>query len=236
MFRRILFLFINCFFFFACGNAPPINNNAKPKKENTGQITDYPKKGILTGIELKRGQEKINPTFTARSGDTIFFCSSKGRIEIADTVSRDRKLFIDLHVGIMVDKIYVLCLPERRWLWVWQETYEEGIESDFALFTSGNPDPVWKLKFKDPNPGMPVADGNAVYISTLGRVAKISLTDGHPVWVKEGLYNSYKFSFMKIDKPVVFPDKVIFVDFPIPGHRDSRDSLFLDPLTGERKK
>lgn len=232
---RILICFVISILVFSCANDTTVDTGYKIKKDTTKK-SEHIGKDVLSGIEMIKVVEKFNTIFTISFGDTIVFCTTKGKVEIADTLDHIRKPFVDLKVKFMLDKIYVLPLSKTKWFFVWQESSMDGIETDLAVFDQGNPDPEWKIRFTDPDPGIPVVDGNVAYVSTLGRAAKISMSEGRVLWTKDGLYDQYKAAFRKIDKPIVFPDKVIFVDFPIPGRRDYRDSLILDPITGERKK
>ncbi|MCX6312778.1 MAG: hypothetical protein NT084_14240 [Bacteroidetes bacterium] len=234
--REIIFPILLCFFFFSCGNNNKTVKKVQTKDTVTVRKPSEIKSGLVFGTEIVM-QQKMSAVYAmGRIGDTLIYCSKKGIIEIADTNQKFRRQIVDLKVGILVDEIFVIPHPENKWFFVWQETYQEGIRTYAALYKAESLKPEWKIMFPVPNPGRPVVDGEAAYISALGVVGKISLDDGSFIWKHDSLFNQKKFSFQQIEKALVYTDKVVFVDYPKPGFREVRDSLFLDPITGVRKK
>lgn len=92
-----------------------------------------------------------------------------------------------------------------------------------------------EISLYESNPGRPVVDGTAAYISTLGMVSKILVENGDVVWKKDSLFNMKKLQFQEIQSAQVYSNEIIFIDFTAPGIRDYRDSLILDPITGQKK-
>lgn len=234
--RGIIFpVLISCWLF-SCGTNKVDNKKVIPTDTISLQQPSSIKPGLIEGTEIFTVQKNPGIYAMGRIGDTLIYCSKKGEIEIADTNNRIRHQIIDLKVPMLIDEIYVIPLSENKWFFVWQETFQEGVRSYAALYESGSSKPEWKILFSVPNPGRPVVDGNHAYVSALGVVGKISLNDGSFIWKHDSLFNKSKFPFQKIEKALVYPDKVIFIDQPVHGIREFRDSLILDPISGNRKK
>ncbi len=232
---KIIFPFIVCFFFFSCGNKGDSNKTIPPTDTSSLKKVAQLKSGLIEGLEIVKFQKVPNVYMMGRIGDTTLYCSEKGKIEISDSINK-RHQIIDLKVVILVDQLYVIPRTDHKWFLVWQETFQEGIRTYAALYDDETQKPEWKILFPVPNPAKPVVDGDVAYVSALGVVAKISLNEGSIIWKQDSLFNQFKLSYQKMEKAHVYPDKIVFVDFPKPGFREVRDTLVLDPITGVRKK
>lgn len=236
MFRKTIFTLGIGIVFLSCGNDANVNKPIKIKDtlaENKARVI---KSGLVEGIEIIRIPKSRENNSMGRIGDTLIFSTVKGEIEISDTLQNGKHKIIDLKVPIILDKLFLVPRPNNEWLVVWQETFQEGIRTGVALYAEDPMKPKWKVLLPVPNPARPVVDGNDVYVSALGLVGKISLADGNFIWKKDSLFDQSNLAFQKIEKALVYSDRVVFVDFPIHGLRERRDSLVLDPETGNVKK
>ncbi len=224
--------------FYSCGN-----NFTEVKYDTLKAVPHmkaHPKEsfkmGLTDAIEIIKGNRTPYDEGFARSGDSLYYCSYKGKVELSDTMRKKRILLFDLKSEFMVDRIFIIPITGKGWMVSWQETDHEGVKSYAAVFKTGMEKPEWKLRFLVPNPGIPVLDGQDVYVTYLGTVAKISTEDGKIKWKYDSLFNTTNQPFKKIDRPRVFDNRVEFVDFPIEGRRQKRDTLRVDPVSGERLK
>ncbi|HET6992571.1 MAG TPA: hypothetical protein VFJ43_14655, partial [Bacteroidia bacterium] len=113
---RIIFFLAVCLFLNACGNNNPSGKkNRVPVIDSASQKTVSLKAGLVDGIELFRGLEMPPVEMNGKSGDTLIYCSSKGRIEMADTIHRVRKLVIDLHTQFLINKVFLVPCPDQKW-------------------------------------------------------------------------------------------------------------------------
>jgi len=231
--RHNHFFFILLLLFCSCGGAPTTIENTPKKKKEKSDVTEDFKDGLLVGTEIIKGAKTPYDEAYGRRGDTIFISSYKGKIEMGDTLLKQRVFLFDIHSEFMLDKMYIIPLSDKTWFVSWQETDHEGVKSYAAVYKTGEPKPEWKLFFDVPNPGIPVLDGKDVYVTYLGIAAKVSVADGKYRWLHDSLFNTAREPFKEFEKPRVFNDRVEFVDYPNPGHRERRDTLRVNPVTGE---
>jgi hypothetical protein len=235
MLRTIHFLPLIILFFCACGSSKTANNHdsVKVHKKEKIKVAESFKKGIVAGTEIIKSNKTPYEEGFGKFDDTTFMCAYKGKVEMTDSMGKNRQFLFNLNVEFMIDKIFILPLSGKRWLVSWEETDHEGVKSYAAVYKTGDAKPQWKLLFDVPNPGMPVLDGNDIYITYLGIVAKLSVDDGKFKWQHDSLFTMMREPFKKFEKPRVFDDRVEFVDYPNPGHRERRDTLIVNPVTGE---
>jgi len=195
--------------------------------------SDSSRKDIELGIILQPVRERADLNFFRRIGDHIYFCSSKGKIERSDTTGKNRELLVDLKVHYIIDKVYLLPLPDNEYVVCWQETTYEGLKSNVCRFKTGNTDAEWKIKYNAPDPGVPVLCDGYLYLSTLGRICKVNANDGHGIWLHDSLYETTSMRYKKFDVPKIYPVSVLFFDFPIQGRKGKRDSIWVDNQTGK---
>jgi hypothetical protein len=72
------------------------------------------------------------------------------------------------------------------------------------------------------------------YVTALGLVGKMNMLEGTYVWKADSLYEPIKKRFHKFDQPLVYENEVHFVDLPIRGRKERRDTIKLDRFTGAR--
>lgn len=236
MFRSSLCISFLLLFFCSCGNGPTVIEHVPKSKTNKPAVpkaTENFKKGLVYGLEMKKSNRTPYEDAYAKVGDTVFICDYKGKMDMKDTLSQKRSFLFNLHAEFMVDRIFIIPLSGDRWFVSWQETDHEGVKSYAACFKTGAPKPEWRLFFDVPNPGIPVLDGENVYVTYLGIAAKLAVDDGKYQWKHDSLFNTVREPYKKFESPRVFDNKVEFVDFPIPGHREKRDTLRVNPETGE---
>jgi hypothetical protein len=228
-------LLLITFLFFSCGNSP--KGNKKKVADTTGRkkvMIETIKPGCVSATELFKGSKTPYDEAMGKSGDTIFHCSYKGEFSFTDTASKKNTFLFDIKAEYMIDKIFIIALPENKWFLSWQETDHEGVKSYSAVYKTGAIKPEWKLTFKVPNPGPPILDGTDAYVTYLGIAGKLSIGDGKFAWKYDSLFNTNKEPFKQFEKPRIFENKIEFVDLPIPGRRERRDTLRVDPVTGKR--
>ena len=231
-FLPVFLLFLIC----SCGGNDNKNNKeivkitppkTKPKIEQ--------KPGLIYTLDIIKPRKNLYLESRCRIGDTTFFCSHKGKIDIADSSGNFRRNITDLHCEYLVDKVYLSPLENDRWFIIWQETYHKGQKTSLAVFKKGQTNPEWKVIFPYTNAGPGVLDGNMCYFTTIGMAAKIDVSNGEMQWQVDSLFNSAKLQYKRFEVPIVLNDKIIFVDMP-EKRRPKRDTLVLDPVSGQRKK
>ncbi|MBI3509876.1 MAG: hypothetical protein HY064_04375 [Bacteroidetes bacterium] len=216
---------------FACGNRPVvIDKNISVAPKNA--VADL-KPGVVKGVELNKDERSAYDDFTGLIGGNRFYSSYKGKVECSDTVSSRRKFLFDLKAEFLVDKIFIIPLSSGKYFVNWQETDHEGVKTYFAAFPEGATKPEWESVFKVPNPGQPVLDGNAIYVSSLGMVGKLNSDNGNFFWRHDSLYDQLHYAYQKFEPALVHEHAIHFVDFPIEGRREIRDTLKCDPETGK---
>jgi hypothetical protein len=232
------FLLLPVFFFLlSCGEKPvEVKTDTVPAKPKKVASKFNEKDGLIFGVELVKGIKTPYEDAIGRVGDSLLISSFKGKVEKADTLGRTRRLLFDLKGKFLVDKIIIAPRAEGEWLVCWQETELLGMNSYAALYKTGSEKPEWKNRFEGANPGIPVIDGDAAYVTSKGIVAKINLSDGKIAWMHDSLFNPYKHTYQKFERPIVCANKIVFVDYPVRGKRERRDTLVVEPVTGERLK
>ncbi len=236
--KRVFLLLPLIFFLFSCGEKPAGKKTTdtvllKPKK--TAEKFKE-KEGLVSGVLLVKGIKTPYEDAIGRIGDSVLISTYKGKVEKADSMGRHRRLLFDLKGKFLVDKIIVAPRGKGEWLVCWQETELLGMNSYAALYKTGSEKPEWKNRFEGANPGIPVIDGDAAYVTSQGLVAKVNLSDGTLAWAHDSLFNPYKYTYQKFERPIVCADKVVFVDYPVPGRRERRDTLVVEPVSGKRLK
>lgn len=234
MLHKLVFYVFVCSITISCGNSAA-DSSVKIISQKIAKQQNLLKANLVYATEIYKAKASLGFYLTGRVGDSLLACSQKGRIELTDSVGSSKRLLIDLKAAYLVDKLFMLPRPNHKWFICWQETSMDGLRSCFAVFSSDYLKPDWKLVFMNPNPGRPVVDGTAAYISTLGMVSKILVENGDVVWKMDSLFNMKKLQFQEIQSAQVYSNEIIFIDFKAPGIRDYRDSLILDPITGQRK-
>lgn len=228
-----VFIFL-LLFFYACGDAVK-KETADTAKEKKIMDVRGPalKEGIIYATELKRGNENAFVDAVGRAGDTIYTGTFKGYIEASDSAGKNRHFILDLKAEYMVDAVFILAYSPGVYFVVWQETDHVGAISYMALFKEGTSKPLWKKKYGEINPGLPVADSSYAYISSLGFIGKVSLDDGSFIWKRDSLYVNLNRRYQRFQAPLVYKNKVVFVDYPVPGRRDIRDTIKVNAASGK---
>lgn len=235
--KKISFLFFLLSLLYSCGGSKRKDStvvkdsvaSAPVKKPST-------KAGVVNLTELKHGNQDAFAEATGRIGDTVYFCGYKGRVEYFDSLKNQRVFLFDLKTEFLVDKIYMSPCGADHFFVVWQETDHVGARSNTAMFKTGEPKPIWKKRFGAINPGIPARDGDYAYLTCVGFIGKIMLADGRFAWKRDSLYTVINQRYQRFEAPQVYDDKVLFIDYPIPGLRPNRDTIKADPLTGESIK
>ena len=173
--------------------------------------------------------------FYLRMGDSMYYCSYKGRFEVADTLGKHRRPLFDLKVEYIVDVIYVYRINKTEYFVAWQETDHRGVQSYFAAFEDGAARESWKMRVDAPAPGQPVVDSPFVYISTLGMIGKIDMNTGAPAWKHDSLFDQYTLVYKKFDTPLIYRNSVCFFDFPVKGKKNKRDTIWVDDRSGKMR-
>ncbi|GAB4142174.1 MAG: hypothetical protein Fur0041_17330 [Bacteroidia bacterium] len=168
-----------------------------------------------------------------RSGDSLYICSYKGKIEIADSLKKNRSFVFDLKSEFMIDRLFIHKRNNGQYFACWQETDHEGIKTYFAGFSRGADKTSWKMVQPLPNPAEPVIHEDIAFVSTLGSVGKINLNAGRFEWRLDSLYTSTEQRYQKFEPAFVFEEYVMFVDYPIKGRREKRDTLRLNLKNGK---
>lgn len=220
----------------SCGNKENKNGVKVPKVPSKQIEKPQKKPGLLYPYELIKAKKKQHDDSFARLGDSMIICSYKGKIELADSTGNSREKIVDLRCEYLIDQAYILPRENNEWFMIWQETHHQGQRTNFAVFKKGTDKPEWKISFPYANLGPPVVDGEMCYFTIIGMVGKMNIGSGKVEWKKDSLYNPHTGKFKKFELPIVYPDKIVFVDLPVRGRKEKRDSLHLDPITGQQKK
>lgn len=222
-------------FLFSCGS--PKEEAPVTRHDTVKPIVrpkDPVKAGVVMAVALVKGTQTPYDDEVGRLGDSLVICSYKGRVDITDTLRKYRRRLFDIKAEFMVDKIYISPLGQGKYFAHWQETDHEGVKCYSAVFDQRNPKPEWKVRYTVPNPGQPAIDSGYAYVTTLGMAGKIRLADGTFAWKHDSLFSTATLSYQKFEPAKVYNDRVIFVDYPVPGRRERRDTLKVEPRTGAR--
>lgn len=231
MHLRQLIYCLCALFLIGCGNDPA----SKPPKADTFikvEPVDSSRKNIVLPKKMKIVRQSAYDNFNVRIGDELYTCSYKGSIGVADTNGQNSRFLFDLEAEYLIDAIYFHPLGDDLYFVTWQETDHTGLKSHFATFKSGSKSPVWSKHQNAPAPGQPVIDGEYVYITTLGMVAKLNVYTGVTAWQHDSLFDPYKNTFKQFERPLLYPVMVCFYDMPIPGKKNRRDSIWVNDATG----
>lgn len=225
------------FFICSCGGNDNKNNKEIVKKvpETNSKLKMEQKPGLIYTLDVIKPRKNLYLESRSRIGDSTFFCSHKGKIDLADSLGNGRTNITDLHCEYLVDKVYLRGLENDRWFIIWQETYHKGQKTSLAVFKKGEINPEWKVIFPYTNAGPAVLDGDMCYFTTIGMAAKINVSNGGMQWKVDSLFNTAKLQYKRFEVPLVFNDKVVFVDMP-EKRRAKRDTLVVDPVSGKQKK
>lgn len=231
--RNLILIALTGLFFSACSTAPVENVKVDSVPKLPEDKVLHSREGVKNATLLVKGKKTPFDDAVARIGDSLYYSSYKGRIEVCDTLRKHCSLVFNLSVEFMVDIIYIHQLSPDRFLLVWQETDHNGVRTYLAAVERGAQKPLWKKLFDVPNPGIPAIDGNSAYVTALGMVGKVDLADGEFLWIQDSLHSSLTTVYQKF-QPVIVRDKgVYFIDYPVPGRRAKCDTLVLDPASGK---
>jgi hypothetical protein len=194
---------------------------------------DSTRKDIQAAITFRRVQQRAEVNFIATSNSQTYYCSAKGMIEKSDTTGENRKLLFDLEVNYIIDKFYLLPLQNDEYIACWQETSYLGLNSYVLKFAAGKESADWMVSYKAPDPGVPVLADDHVYLSTLGMISKVNVGTGQQAWIHDSLYQTASLKYKRFDVPKLYPNTVVFFDFPIEGRKGKRDSIWVMDKTGE---
>lgn len=235
--RLFIFSFFIAVFSFSCtgsGDGNETDEDTLPIITKVKPLQSKP--GVVYPILLKKSQRTPYEDASLILGDTVFYCSYKGKIEWSDTIKRERHFIYDIRAEFMVDRLYISPLGGEKYFINWQETDHNGVRSYAAVVETGAAKPVWKQQFTAPNPGMSAIDSGSVYTTALGVVAKINLADGAIAWKYDSLYSTVTLSYQKFQPVIVREKEIIFIDYPVNGRRPKCDTLVVDAETGLRLK
>jgi hypothetical protein len=235
MISRFLVPSLIALLFCACGDIDgPVVVKPGPVKKQKGVKPQKP--GLVYAHELIKPKKNSYADARAKFNDTLILCSYKGKIDFADSSGKNRVNITDLRCEFHIEKAYILPWGDQRWFIAWQETNQTGQTTNLAVFKQGERKPEWKIQFPYPNLGPVVLDGDMCYFTTMGMVAKANVKEGKVEWKIDSLFNVYKGTNKQFSMPLVYRDKVVFIDRPERGQREKRDTLVVDPKSGERKK
>ncbi|HTF02488.1 MAG TPA: hypothetical protein VK826_00625 [Bacteroidia bacterium] len=202
-----------------------------PVKVNTP--VDSSRKNTERATVLLSQRKTAYDVFVGRKGDSLYYCEYKGRVEIADTLGKNRRFLFDLEAEFLIDEIFIHRIDDQHFFVVWQETDHLGINSKWALYKLGTKKPEWIKSHGEPDPGQPVIDGDYAYVSTLGMIGKIDMRNGQYAWQHDSLYDPMKFKYKTFERPLIYPTLVCFFDKPIRGRKSNRDSIWVNDVTGK---
>lgn len=233
------FPFFSCFcfvtalaFFASCGG----NNTTVPGPVSNGPRPVNKQFRLKAGLQypylLARRLFTQYDDALARAGDSLIVGSYKGKISMSDTTRKHEYLLADLKSEFLVDKMYVYPLGSDVIVF-WQETDHEGSRTYVARFHRGTTKPIWKNKYSLPNLGQPVIDGDVTYVTARGLVTRLRLSDGHPEWLCDTLYQPSKSTFLEFEKPRVYDSAVVFKEKVKNNQFRKADSVRLDAATGK---
>ncbi|MGL4598918.1 MAG: hypothetical protein ACRCYO_15480 [Bacteroidia bacterium] len=200
----------------ACGSSPKepekkVVIDSAPFRRHEKTIAGL-KTTVFPIPELIKPQQTPFDSFVFAKGDTIWKATYKGRL--MRTSGKETTMLLDLKSEFMVDKFFLY--PQANGSVVfWQATDHEGETTFIAKFEVGASKPVWKHQFRNrPNLAAPIADGNFVYVSMLGLVAQLRLSDGTFSWKHEDLFDVHRVRFARFNPAMVFDSTVVFVEIP----------------------
>jgi hypothetical protein len=234
MISRFFFPALITLLFCACGNSDA-PTKVKPGPVIKPKAVKPQKPGLVYAHELIKPKKNSYADARTMFGDTLILCSYKGKIDLADSSGNNRVNITDLRCEFHIEKAYILPWGDQRWFIAWQETNQTRQTTNLAVFKQGEKKPEWKIQFPYPNLGPVVLDGDMCYFTTMGMVGKANVAEGKMEWKIDSLFNVYKWSNRSFAMPLVYEDKVVFIDMPERGRREKRDTLVVDPVLGVRK-
>lgn len=232
MSARNLAFFIIALALFSCGSGSNPQNNQKDDTFIRVAPIDSTRKGIAYPKQMNMVRKSAYDNFNLRLGNDLYNCSYKGVFEITDTNGQNGRHLFDLEAEYLIDVIYFQPLGNDVYFVTWQETDHTGVKSHFATYKAGAKDPIWQRMESAPAPGQPAIDSQYVYITTLGIIAKLNVYNGEVVWRHDSLFDPYKSTYKKFDKPLLYTSTVCFYDFPIRQKKARRDSIWVNDATG----
>jgi hypothetical protein len=200
----------------ACGSSPKEPAEKGPIDTSSFRRHEKAIAGLKTTVlavpELIKSQQTPFDSFIYVKGDTIWKATYKGRL--MSVSGNETALQLDLKSEFMVDKLFLYKQPNSAVVF-WQETDHEGETTYLARFETGASKPVWEHQFRNrPNLATPVVDGEFVYVSMLGLVGQMRLSDGVFVWKHEDLFDVHRVRFARFNPAMVFDSTVVFVEVP----------------------
>jgi hypothetical protein len=237
-FLYTVFLSLCLVFWSSCGSVP--ESQTKPRTDSVikpKKKTLIRKEGVYYPTMLIKGTDNAFVDAVGRGGDTVYYSTYKGQIYCSDTLGKNRQFLFDLKAEFMVDKVFISSINGDSVYFVnWQETDHERVRTHVAVYKKGAAKPEWKRIFNVPNPGKAAIDSSYAYVTALGMAGKLKLTNGDFVWVIDSLYTNISHVYQAFEPVIVLPEQIMFIDLPLPGRRTKRDTLRVNPTTGERVK
>lgn len=224
-------------FLVSCGETPATSTDTT--KKDSVVVVPVKIDSTRPGTELPKAMNITHKSayddFYVRYDDSNYYCSYKGRFEVADTFGNRKRTLFSLDAEYIIDAIYIYRIDATRFFIAWQETDHLGVHSYFAQHTEGGKKPDWRMQVNAPSPGQPVVDSPYVFVSTLGMIGKLDMHTGKAAWRHDSLFNPYSLAFKKFDRPKVFQNSICYYDFTIKGKKNKRDTIWVDDRTGEMR-
>jgi hypothetical protein len=211
-----------------CGEKPQPAKVSVPVKKELSKPLNLPKMYEFS----RKSTTPYEDGYVVINGNQ-YVATYKGKIVRNDSTTKALVPVLDIRAEFMVDRLFIYPLNQQHYV-VWQETDHLGVNTYFALYDNGAVQPEWKIKYHGPNPGPPVVDSVYAYVTALGLVGKMNMLEGTYVWKADSLYEPIKKRFHKFDQPLVYENEVHFVDLPIRGRKERRDTIKLNRFTGAR--
>lgn len=178
----------------------------------TGQVT-APESEIVELTRLAREGEPFPERFTFRDGTSDYVVRSDGRGERVTRDGRRRRFRIEVEKDNRIERLYFLpCQGDL--LLVYEMTDGETGIGAVTRLSGDSLRRKWKASVLGFNVGVGLREGDDLYLTAIGFVGKLKLSDGRYAWKHDGLYQRYK-AFNDFEVPRIEGDNVVFTESSI---------------------
>jgi outer membrane protein assembly factor BamB len=165
---------------------------------------------------------------SAVDSDTMFFYMGNDKLLITPkgNVTKNNKPFLEIHPAGNIKKVFPFIIGTDI-VTIYSFSTLDGESGSFAKRISLKQNNViWETSINGFNLARPVLIGNYVYLSTIGFVGKLNITNGKFIWEFDDFFKNG--NFISFNEPVFYKDSVVLFTEKSPSNATASSILIDD--------